>query len=290
MHRRLRCRNWSPSCRILGFANVKIREPSFSLLSKPDNPRTQLKVVFEAHTSELEILVKLSAMRGLHFGADAYYGLQGMVGADDTFILEAGNAANVRHYWAVCSQLVALSAKRYLIQTAAEPEAWTAIMNAVLGRDAEDTTAKLKYKASVRGGRTIAAPAATTGALAAARRGGNRQITSADCVAEVSVAGEIGYEDQAVLGQIMDHLASRTGLALTPAADALAPKLGEYYAEPGGRAGSLKVLLGTLEDARRVYAALDGRTMEAGEDRLIVKVNNDAIDGRAVPGGRLRRQ
>ena len=88
----------------------------------------------------------------------------------------------------------------------------------------------------------------------------------------------------------MEHLANRTGLALTPAADALAPKLGEYYAEPGGRAGSLKVLLGTLEDVRRVYAALDGRTLEAGEDRLIVKVNNDAIDGRAVPGGRLRRQ
>jgi len=183
-----------------GFAaTIKIREPSFSLLSKPDNPRTQLKVVFEAHASELEILIKLSAMRGLPFGADAYYGLQGMVGADDTFTIWVGNAANVRHYWAVCSQLVALSAKRYLIQTTAEPEAWTAIMNAVLGRDAEDTIAKLKYKASVRGGRTIAVLAATTGALAAARRGGNRQITSADCVAEVSVAGEMGYEDQAVL-------------------------------------------------------------------------------------------
>jgi len=272
-----------------GFQGVRAREPSRSPLSIPGLYRVSLRLVFPPQCSELEILVQLSALRGLDFGADTFYGLQDMAGAKDSLILEIGNAANFKHYWTVCSQAIALSAKRFLVQSEAEPKAWTALMDAILGRDADDATAKLKYKASVNSGRTVAIPTAISSALAAARRGANRRITTADCAASVSVQGELGHEDTAVLQRIMAHLAQSTGLAIAPATDAAAPRIGEFFADPDGRAGSVKVLLPDLESVRRVYAALDGQTVMAGSDRLAIRVQNDAVGGKAVPGGQLRR-
>ena len=87
----------------------------------------------------------------------------------------------------------------------------------------------------------------------------------------------------------MAHLAQSTGLAIAPATDAAAPRIGDLFADPDGRAGSAKVLLPDLESVRRVYAALDGQTVMAGSDRLAIRVQNDAADGKAVPGGQLRR-
>ena len=147
-------------------------------LGIPGLYRVCLRLVFPPQCSELEILGQLGALRGLDVGADTFYGFQDMAGAKDSLILEIGNAANFKHYWTVCSQAIALSARRFLVQSEAEPKAWTALMDAILGRDADDATAKLKYKASVNSGRTVAIPTAISSALAAARRGANRRITT----------------------------------------------------------------------------------------------------------------
>ena len=115
-------------------------------------------------------------------------------------------------------------------------------------------------------------------------------MTTVDCVAQIAVQGELGAENDAVLRRIMGHLAQVTGLPLVPATDAAAPKTGEFFADPDGRVGCVKVLLPDLDGVRRVYAALDGQSVMVGADRLLVRVSNDAIDGRSVPGGALRRQ
>ena len=62
-----------------------------------------------------------------------------------------------------------------------------------------------------------------------------------------------------------------------------------FLADPDGRAGRVRILLPDLESVRRVYAALDGQTVMGGTDRLAIRVQNDAVDGKAVPGGQLRR-
>ena len=134
----------------------------------------------------------------------------------------------------------------------------------------------------------IATPTATTTALAAARRGANRPITSADCLAVVEVQGELGPENAAVLHHLMEQTAQNTGLAISRAADAQAPALGEYFVD-ADRPGHVRILLPDLDSVRRVYAALNGRTVSVGIDRVAIRVMNDAIDGQAVPGGHLRR-
>ena len=140
----------------------------------------------------------------------------------------------------------------------------------------------------------MATPGATPAALAAARRGGNRKITVADCVATVTVNGEVGHEDSAVLLRLMEHLVTATGLALRPATNLEAPSVGEYYKASAvgssARPGCVKVVLAGIESARKIYSALHGQSVKVGADILGVVVTNDAVDGRAVPGGQLRSQ
>jgi len=270
------------------FNGVQIREPSHSPLSIQGLNRVALRLVFPPGSVELVVLAHLSSIRGTGIGADTYYGIQDMAGSSDAKILEIGNSVKFRSYWAVCSQALAIAPRKFLVQSQAEPAEWTQLMDGILGRDADDATAKLRWKPSVRGGRVIATPTATTAALAAARRGANRPVTSADCLAVVEVQGELGPENAAVLHHLMEQTAQNTGLAISRAADAQAPALGEYFVD-ADRPGHVRILLPDFDSVRRVYAALNGRTLAVGVDRVAIRVMNDAVDGQAVLGGHLRR-
>ena len=162
-------------------------------------------------------------------------------------------------------------------------------MDMALARDSDDAMASLRYKPSVRNGRVFAAPTATLAALAAARWGGTRAVTSADCWAQVAVEGELGAENDAVLTSIMGHVANATKLRIDAATDVSQPKVGEFFPDPDGRPGCLRVLLGSLDDVRSVYEAVQGLTVQVGTDRLRIRVSNDVIDARATPGGAQRR-
>ena len=99
--------------------------------------------------------------------------------------------------------------------------------------------------------------------------------------------GELGAEDDAVLTSIMGHVANATKLRID-AADVSQPKVGEFSPDPDGRPGCLRVLLGSLDDVRSVYEAVQGLTVQVGTDRLRIRVSNDVIDARATPGGAQR--
>ena len=179
------------------FCQALIREPQRSCISTESCQRLTLRIVFAADVTELEALLRLQSLRTLPFGDLVYYGLREVVGAADSLLLEFGTCLNFRRYWPLCRQVIFISPNKALIQTTTEAEQWCQVMNTVLERDADDATAKLRHKASVRGGRVVATPGATPAALAAARRGGDRKITVADCVATATVNGEVGHEDSA---------------------------------------------------------------------------------------------
>ena len=276
------------------FQQVLIRDPTRSPLSTSAFSRMVINLVYPSGTADLVILTGLQRLRTLAVGADLFFGLRDLIGASDALILEIGNAASFRHYWPLCSQAIALSPTKLAVYSGAEPATWTASMDAVLSHEADDATARLKWKASRLGGRTVAAPSATPAALAAARRGGNRRITSYDYTATVSLEGEVGKQDNEILCRLMHHVVTTTGLQLRPAQDPAMPRVGEFFrvqaAEPTAKPGVMKLLLADLEEVRRVRGALHGQTVKVGSDIIAIRVGNDVVDAGPVPGSELRRQ
>ena len=143
-------------------------------------------------------------------------------------------------------------------------------MNLVLANDAADSSARLKWKTSKFGGRAIATPTATTTALAASRRGGNRRVSPLDHATTIALQGEVGREDGEVLVKLMSHVVASTGLDLRPAASPHEPTVGEFVhmasVDAAAQPGRLKLLWRDAAEVRKVYAALHGQTVQAGQD------------------------
>ena len=146
-----------------------------------------------------------------------FYGLKSMYGAEDAMVLEVGSVRSLHHYWSLCSQLVTISQTKVSVYSDAATDAWTSTMDFVLAKDAADCAARLKWKTSKFGGRAIATPTATTTALAASRRGGNRRVSLLDHATTITLQGEVGREDGEVLVNLMSHVVASTGLGLRPA-------------------------------------------------------------------------
>jgi hypothetical protein len=106
------------------------------------------------------------------------------------------------------------------------------------------------------------------------------------------VLGEVGREDGQVLALLMQHVTNATGITIAETDYARAPRTGEYIhlasQDATAQPGKLRLLLASAEEVRRVYNALDGQTLRVGNDRVGIKVSNDLIDGRRVPGNGLR--
>ena len=129
-------------------------------------------------------------------------------------------------------------------------------MDLVLANDAADSSARLKWKTSKFGGRAIATPTATTTALAASRRGGNRRVSLLDHATTIALQGEVGREDGEALVKLMSHVVASTGLGLRPAASPHETTVGEFAhmasVDAAAPTGRLKLLLRDAAEARKV--------------------------------------
>ena len=94
------------------FQNVTARDPVPSPLCVAGRHRMVTRLIFPSGMAEVEVLIRLSTLRGLDNGGDIFYGLQDMAGDKGSLILEIGNTANFRRYWTVCGQALVLPPKK----------------------------------------------------------------------------------------------------------------------------------------------------------------------------------
>ena len=271
---------------------VICRPQAKSPLSMPERPRLHLEVLFPDALPDLDVLLALQRLRGSWLPADVFYGLSTMFAATDALVLETGGSPSWHHYWRLCSQMVFLDRGRFLVFTSATADTWTSTMDATCQEDSTDVGARLKWKPSRYGGRTVAHTSAVPQALAAARRRGQDNNVHRDFLTDVSILGEVGREDGAVVRRLMDHLIQTAGLQLQETDYAREARLGEYIhlatqdaMHPPGR---VRLLLGSRDDVRKVYAALDGQTLQVGQDLVGIAVSNDVEEARGLPGNGRR--
>jgi len=276
------------------FSTVVMRNPERSCLSTKEVPRVVVNLLFPSTMADLDVILVLQRLRTTRLGGDMFYGLKSMYGAEDAMVLEVGSVHSLHHYWTLCSQLVTILKNKVLVYSDAAADAWTSAMDLVLANDAADSLARLKWKTSKFGGRTIATPTATTTALAASRRGGNRRVSLLDHATTITLQGEVGREDGEALVKLMSHVVASTGLGLRPAASPHEPTVGEFVhmasVDAAAQPGRLKLLLRDAAEVRKVYAALHGQTVQAGQDYVGIAINNYVVDAKSVPGNGLRRR
>ena len=105
---------------------------------------------------------------------------------------------------------------------------------------------------------------------------------------------ELGKEDGEVLRRLMQHLVTNTGLQLSETQYDRAPRVGEYIhlatQDTTALPGKMRILLSDAEAGRKVFGALNGQTIQVGQDFVSIEVTHDAVDGQVVPGGGQRRR
>ena len=99
----------------------------------------------------------MRTLRTWSIGKETFYSLQAIAGETDALVLEIGNPTNLVHYWPLCSQLLALTPRKFLIKSEGEADVWARTMDMAVARDSDDAIASLRYKPSVRNGRVFAA-------------------------------------------------------------------------------------------------------------------------------------
>eukprot|EP00959_Pyramimonas_sp_CCMP1952_P020950 441830-Pyramimonas_sp.AAC.1 len=80
----------------------------------------------------------------------------------------------------------------------------------------------------------------------------------------------------------MQHVIQATGLQLTECNYTSPPEPGQFQhlatADPSAPPGRVRAFLASLEDVRRVYAALQGQTVKIGIDTVAIEVTSDIVD------------
>ena len=291
----VRVENFAGAMAVLQVAELQgiiSRNPRRSPLSTTAVPRMCIDWILPGEVHDMDILLHLRGHRGETLAVDTYYGLRSMISHRDALILESSSPLAVHHYWALCTQLVAISPHKFVVYSASEPEVWSRAMDRVMQNDADETSVRLRWRASKNGGRTVAAPTATTKALAASRRRGTAPITLHDFHTDVVLQGEVGKEDGQVLRALMNHAIQATGLQIKETDYQGTPQVGDYIhlasQDPTAPPGKIRVLLSTADEVRRLHNALHGQTIQVGQDRVGILVGNDLVDSRGVPGNDRR--
>ncbi|CAK0852851.1 unnamed protein product [Prorocentrum cordatum] len=246
------------------FQDVSCRSPSTSFLSTSDLPRTQLEVVFPAYTPSLQQLLRMRHLRRTVFGDRVFYGHRMLFSSEDALIVEYNSPRALLKIWPLCSQAVVLSSSKALIYTEATVETWRPLLDDLLRECPEEATTALLTASRRRKGR------------------GARANCPIDHFTEVRVQGEVGQEDLEVMRAIMSHLNAHSPLQCVEAPSDRAPQAGEWTHLaprcPEAPPGRVRVHLSSQEEVSQVYAALHNQTVEAGTDRIVITVHNEAME------------
>ena len=167
-------------------------------------------------------------------------------------------------------------------------------MPRVMGEEPAETGAKLKWKASCHGGRTVATPHATAQSLAAARRAAKPSRSFLDFQSDIHILGELGREDGHVIGCIMRHILDATGLQLVECDYSAPPRRGQFQhlatLDPSAPPGRVRAYLSSLDEVRKLFAALQGQAVKVGLDIAGIEITNNILDAEKAPGGGRRKQ
>ena len=243
----------------------------------------------------MEVNLAIRHMRQHHLPQDTFFGKLELYTSSDDAFLEHLDARCHHHFWQLCSEMLWVDPKRFLVVTEATQEVLTQTMIDVMNKDGGLAATRLKWKPSRCGGRTIASPSQTANALAAGRRRTNKITSTMHSIAEVVVNGDTGHEDAEILKRIMDHACQAIGLHLCVAASPDNPKAGEYIhlasRDVVAPAGRLSVLLKVPNEVYRLYAALHGQALLVNGDYVEISVLNDKVRMEVAAGNdpRARR-
>jgi hypothetical protein len=259
---------------------VTCRHPVRSPLTTKEVPRVNLQLIFPQDSTELEQLLIMKELRRVTFTQDTFFGLNTMHRSSNAMVLEVNSPLGLRHFWPLCSQLIPVSKNKVLIYTETAADTWIDSMNALLKQDPDTAATKLKWKPSKFGGRPFAVPSATSTTLGAtSRQAGKTSSSRMDHITDITVRGELGREDGAILKSLMQHLALKTGLNIKVGNELGGPKVNEYVhlasIDPSAPPGRLRLYLGSQDDVRRVANALHGQVVEVGSDLVAIEVTND---------------
>ena len=260
------------------------RSPSRSLGSTNEIKRIKVEVIPPPNLSDLEVLGKLRRLRAKHLSADTFFGHRSLVRDQDAMIADFLSPHAAARLWTLSSQLLYLSSDNALLISDASEETWVTMMDRLLVDSPDDAIIRLKWKPSRLGGRPFAVPSALQTSLSAARRRKGvktRGPTLVDHITEVTILGEVGRDDKEVLHKLVSHLCSSTGLRLSPAANPMEPKIGEWLRladrEAAAPPGKIRIYLPNADSVHRVYAALHNQLIRVGLDTIAIGVFNDAL-------------
>ena len=92
-----------------------------------------------------------------------------------------------------------------------------------------------------------------------------------------------------MLDRLVQHAAQHTGLIIARAADPDHPRAGEYVhvpiRTPASPSGSVRVMVKSQEEIRKIYAALHGQSILVGHEQVVMEVRNDLVEVQIQRGG-----
>ena len=260
--------------------DIVCRPPKRSQASTKEIPRVTVDLIFPVGQAPLTQFLQLRHLRRTDFPAHTFFGSTGMFSDADAMILEFNSPSSLHHYWPLCSQLIVISSTRALVYSEATSEVWVQTLDRHITEDPMTAATMLKWKPSRHGGRPVATPSATAGALASSsKQRASQRLNNFDYITDVRLRGEVGREDAEVLRSIMTHACSATGIILQEARPDGPPRIGEFYhmasrdsAAPPGR---LRLLLRDREEVCRVHVALHEQTVQVSSDHVAIEVVDD---------------
>ena len=262
-------------------------------------PRVQFDVSFPPRAvTDLDLSLFVRALRRQGMATDVLIAPRSIYADASALLVDLTCPSALLEGWRLCEAAVFLSRSLATVVTAAAPDLWRPILDAMHEGSPEHAISKIRWRPSLHGGVAWVTPTATERQLRATRRvgrGGGGLPRATLATADISVDGSLGWDPGAAMRTLMGVIAGRTGLQLAEltARQASIPGGWRRVAEmdPFANPGRVRLYLSDLSECERVHAEVHGRGIQIGGDLLTVDVATDAVDavsgnGRRGRGGR----